>query len=264
MVKYLTPGNVTALLMPAADTTHTRLQSLLTSVYEMQYLQIMSVDDVKVINTQFQVPIQRDAEIKGTLEKLQPTSERTLGTLTMTGQPECWADMQLSTRVAVKVAVTQAALEKVSTTDLSDITSLADFQSRFDFIDVQDFMAYANLSTLQQLKAEFPRLFQLQFAQPPPYVATDPAALRNYPLTINALFASTIDLVDSLRSAKSCRRASERSRPYLNGFDGGDVRVGSAWMVVFDQAAVTTQTPSVTDITSLLAGESVVAAFDTA
>jgi len=264
MVKYLTPGNVSGLLMPAGDATHARLKSLLTAVYEMQYLQIMSVDNVNVLDTQFQVPIQRDTEIRGSLEKLLPSSERTLGTLTMTAEPNCWADMQLTTRVAVRVAITEAALEKVTTTDLSDITSLADFQSRFDFIDLQDFMAFANVSTLQQLKAEFPRLFQLQFAQPPPYVATDPAALRSYPLTINALFTSTLDLVDMLRSAKSCRRASERSRPHLNGFDGGDVRAGSAWMVVFDQTAVTVQTPSMTEITSLFAGEEVVAVFETA
>jgi hypothetical protein len=263
MVRYLTDANVDQLLVPAGDSTRARMQQLLGGVYEMRDLTVREVVSVKVDGRQFQAPLVEQPEIRGSWERIHPQSERTLASFATSAFARVtWIGMALDALVEVRVEVTEAALEKVESEDLSDVTSIADLQARFLFVDVNDLMAKSGVTTLQQLKSEFPRLFRLRFAQPPQYNPADPATLRKYRLRVCALFSEDLDLEKMLQTVKAARRASEAAYPHVSDFEGGDLRAGSAWIVVFPTSALTATSPLATEVTALFAADGIVAAFE--
>jgi hypothetical protein len=264
MVKYMTPANVKAVLMPAADPNGLLVQALLKSVYDTPYFAIREVDAIDILSQQFQVPIGDPIEVQGTFERVTPQAERIFASFTAPRlRPATWAGMELALNVTTKVEVTLGSLQTITSEDLSEVATLADFQAKFDFIDLADFMAKTRVATLQELKAEFPRLLKLQYAQPPAYNPADPQVVKAFRLPLCVLLADAIDLVTTLREVKSARLAAEASRPHLDRSNGNDILMGSAWMVVFPSAAIGATTPSAAAIASLFAAEGFVAAFDT-
>ena len=263
MVKYLDPANVKQLLKPATDPAGQLVQALIGAVFEMRYFTIKEVDSLDILSQQFQAPIGDPFDVQGTFERVLPQAERIFATFTAPRlRQTAWAAMELDLRVTTKVQIASGALQTITSEDLSSVASLAEFQAKFDFIDLTDFMAQARVSTLQELKAAFPRLLQLHFAQPPPYDPADPKAVKTFRFPLCVVFADTIDLAASLQEVKSARRAAEASRPHVDHANGDDLLLGSAWMVIFPSAAIGAATPTQASIAALFAAEGLVAAFD--
>jgi hypothetical protein len=78
MVRYLDPAKLNLLLVPQADANRQRVRTLLAQVYEPSLLTVESVDAINVASQSFQVPVVEPAGVRGTWEKLIPTSERAL------------------------------------------------------------------------------------------------------------------------------------------------------------------------------------------
>jgi hypothetical protein len=263
MVRYLTDANVDQLLVPTGDTTRQRVKRLLESVYEMRDLTVREVVSAEVQGRQFQLPIVEQTELRGSWERIHPQSERTLASfVTSAFARVTWVGMSLDTRVEVNVEITEAALEKIESEDLSDVTTIAGLQAKFLFVDINDLMATSGVTTLQQFKAEFPRIFRLRFAQPPQYDPQAAAAGRKYRLRVCALFSEALDLEGMLQMAKAARRANETAYPHISDFEGGDILAGSAWMVVFPTSSITTTSPQEADVIALFAAEGILAAFE--
>jgi hypothetical protein len=264
MVRYMTPANVDLLLAPAADTTKERLKFLLRSVYDMRYQTIREVGTATVLRQEFQLPLAEPVEIRGSMERLVANAEQTMARFSIPALGKTtWIAMELDVAVEVKVEIAFADLEGIDTEDLSDVATIAQLQSKFLFLDVPSLMGAAGVTTLQELKRELPQLVKLRYADPPIYNTNDPNARRQFRLGVCALFVPSLDLEGAIRDAKMCRRVSELARPHRLEFEGGEVRAGCAWMVVFPTASVTTGTPTVTEIEGLFAADSIVAAFET-
>jgi len=163
----------------------------------------------------------------------------------------------------VSVEITSGAIEQILSEDLSGVASIAELESKFDFLDVPAFMAETGVDTLDELKAKFPRRFRMQYAQPPAFDPNDPRFRRELRLAVCVLFESVLDLELALRSVRQARRASVAARPIVGERNGGEVRSPAAWMVVFPRAALTAQTPPEVAVQALFAGADVVAAFET-
>jgi hypothetical protein len=263
MVKYGDDDEVSSLLVPSGDTNRLRVRRLLDEVYALPFSTIRSIDDVTLLGKEFQVPLTTPVELRGTLER--PADPAQLTNLVLRGlRPDAprWIPMELDVRVTAKVEITAGALEGLEGEDLTDVTSLADFESRFDVIDMPAFMAEAGASTLEELKARLPQKLRLLYAQPPAFDPDDPAATRRFRLAVCVLFEPALDLEAALRAVREAREAAAAARPFVGEANGGEVRAPAAWMVVFPRSALTPQLPAESDVDALFATADAVAAFE--
>jgi hypothetical protein len=262
MLRYLDPANVDSLLVPVADVNRQRVRALLAQVFEPRLLTVQSVDAVKVLNKTFQVPLVEPNTVRGTWEKLLPTSERAIASVEIpTVAQTNWVDMVLDTTVTVKVSSNVALLDAVTSEDVSEL-SQADFINKFKFLDLADLMSKAGVSTHKELQADFPRLYHLHYPDPPAFDPNDPAAQRTYKLRISALFfGGAPDLSAALRQTIQDRRALDAVHPHPEAYEGGDVRSAGAWLGIFPASAVN---PPITQdqVSALFAAEGLAAAFE--
>jgi hypothetical protein len=262
MLRYLTPANVTALLVPPGDGSRDRVRSLLSQVYEMRVLAVESVDGVTVQRTRFQVPVPQSVEARAVLDKVSPTSEQSHATLTLPSKDAAaWIDMALEVQVAVKVSVKSGVGQAFGSLDASQLTE-QEFVNKFQVIDLPALLKAAGVASYAELKGHVPQLYQLQFAQPPAFNPADPGVLRTYPLRVSALFFPTLDLQGALRQIEIARRALDCINIRLEAFEGGDVLSASAWIAVFPTSAVDPKGPTQTDVASILGACGFVAAFE--
>jgi len=264
MVRYMDPANVDLLLVPQGDATRQRAQALLGSVYEPRLLTVQSLDSITVTAKSFQVPVVEPMPFNGTWEKILPQSERSLISFDLPAIAQTdWIDMALETTVTARVSATSAPLDAVASEDVSEL-SQQDFLAKFQFLDLAGLMAAAGVSTYQALQADFPRLYHLHYAAPPPFNPNDPGAKRTYKLRISVLFFATLDLQAALRQFTQGRRALNAVWPQPSEYEGGDLLGASAWIGVFPASVFN---PAVTQITqaevsALFAAEGWIAAFE--
>jgi len=209
MIRYMDPVNVDALLVPQGDTTRQRAQALLESVYEPRLLTVQSVDSITVTGKNFQVPVVEPMSVNGTWEKVIPQSERSLVSFDLPAIAQTnWIDMELETTVSVRVSANSALLDSVISEDVSELSE-QNFLAKFQFLDLVGLMTAAGVSSYQELQADFPRLYHLHYAAPPPYNPNDPNAQRTYKLRVSVLFFSTLDLQGALRQVAQSSRAMD-------------------------------------------------------
>jgi hypothetical protein len=142
--------------------------------------------------------------------------------------------------------------------------SQQDFIAKFQFLDLAGLMASAQVSTYQELQADFPRLYHLHYAAPAPYDPNDPGAQRTYTLRISVLFFSTLDLQGALRQVAQSQRAVDAVWPQPSEYEGGDLLAASAWMGVFPTSIFDPQTTPITQdqVSALFAAQGWVAGFE--
>ena len=252
-VRYMDPANVDLLLVPQADATRQRAQALLASVYEPRLLTVQSLDSITVTAKNFQVPVVEPVSVNGTWEKILPQSERSLVSFDLPALAQTdWIDMVLETTVTARVSATSEPLDMVTSEDVSEL-SQQDFLAKFQFLDLVGLMTAAQVSTYQELQADFPRLYHLHYATPPPYNPDDPGAKRTYQLRICVLFFSTLDLQAALRQLAQSHRAVDAVWPRPSEYEGGDLLASSAWIGVFPTSVFNLATTPITQRRSLCA-----------
>lgn len=235
MVRYLDPAQLNQLLVPPSDTNRQLVRALLAQVYDPGLLTVKSVDGINVISQSFQVPTVDTAAVRGTWEKLVPTSERAVYSfgLPVLAQTS-WVDMALDTTVNARVAAISAVLAAVSSSDVSGPSP-----------------------------RDFGKKFQLQYADPPPFNPDDPAAKRTYALQVSVLFFPTLDLEGALRRMVQGRQALNALRTRPDSYEGGDILSASAWLGVFPTSLFSPAGITQDQVSALFAADSFVAAFVT-
>jgi hypothetical protein len=264
MIRYLDPANVDLLLVPQADATRQRAQTLLASVYEPRLLTVQSLDSITVTAKSFQVPVVEPVVVNGTWEKVIPQSERSLISIDLPAVAQTdWIDMALETTVTARVSSTSALLDGVTSEDVSEL-SQQDFVAKFNFLDLAGLMTAAEVSTYQELQADFPRLYHLLYAAPPAYNPNDPNARRTYRLRVSVLFFATLDLQGALRQVAQSRRAMDAVWPRTSEYEGGDLLASSAWIGVFPTSIFDPAKTTITqaEVSALFTAAGWVAAFE--
>jgi hypothetical protein len=263
MVRYLDAAQLNHLLVPQSDANRQRVRALLAQVYEPSLLTVESVDAITVASQRFQVPVVEPAAVRGTWEKLIPTSERALYNFDLPTPAQVnWVDMALETTVNIRVAATSALLDAIVSEDVSELSQQA-FVSKFEFLDLSDLMETAGVATYQELQADFPRLYHLHYADPPAYNPNDPTAQRIYKLRVSVLFFETLDLEGALRRMVEAQRALDALRCHPETYEGGDVLSSSAWVGVFPASVFVPNGITQDQVSALFAAEGFVAAFET-
>jgi hypothetical protein len=262
MIRYMDLATVDLLLVPQGDTTMQRAQALLASVYEPRLLTVQSVDTITVTAKSFQVPIVEPMTVSGTWERVIPQSERSLISFSLPAIAQTdWIDMARETTVSVRVSGNSEPLNMVTSEDVSELSE-QDFLAKFQFLDLASLMTAARVSTYQELQADFPRLYHLHCAAPPPYNPNDPNAKRTYRLRVYVVFFSTLNVQGALRQVPQSRRAMDAVWPQPSENEGGDLLAAGAWIGVFPTSVFDPATTSITqaDVSALSAAQGWVAA----
>jgi hypothetical protein len=135
------------------------------------------------------------------------------GTFTRSGT-EVWADLYATLRLDLVAEVDPGGIESAVSSSIGNITSLADFQSRFRFLDLDDFLARMRISTVEELResAEYV-LTEVRLRQLPPFDPTDPANARSVTLDVAVAVREERDLAAGLQAARRLRAAGRTADP---------------------------------------------------
>ena len=264
MVKYSDPVNFKALFSPPADATYARLKALFAALYDLPFATLQDVKSVDIVGTEFQRPFFPSKRTTGTWTQTIPSHTRT--DVLYEGSdglaPE-WIDLSALLSTTVVLQVDAGGIQSARVGDIGAYTTLAEFQAKFRYFDLNAFMAARGITTVEQLKAAYQyMLAEVTFKAPPPFNSNDPANTRRFEVHLAVLIRDMLDLGAALRGAKLARAAIDQSVAYQRTEQEAEVRTAYAPIVIFPQASVVAPY-TVDGLTKFFATENVLALFVT-
>ena len=240
LLRLSDPAQLTQLLAPVGDTSHVRLRTLLSAVYELPFATIHDVRDVQIRRTVFQQPLFPPQYERGTWTQTTPDYTRTdVVHEVIDWQKPVWLDIFADVGLTLVVEVDSGAVESILTREVTGFNTLDEFRSRFRFIDLDAFMARHGLSTVEELREAFHYLItEVRLRALTPFDPTDPSTQHRYGLNVAILIRETVDVTAALRDAKLARTAVEHSLTYRREVDVAEVRTPYAPMVIFPEDAL--------------------------
>jgi hypothetical protein len=234
------PAQFIQLLTPATDPSHTLLQTLVAAVYDQPFATVHDVRDPQVLATEMARPLFPPRLTHGTLTQTSPAYSRTdVMYESQQRLDPVWLDLVVQLEVTLVLEVDTGQVQSLLLRDVDDITSLADFRSRFRFFDVDRFLAEEGITTVEQLRARHNYLVgAVALAPLPPFDPDAPANQRRYPLPVAVLIRDAIDLTATLRDAKLAQIAAKCSLAVRATVDTADVITPYAPLVIVPAAAL--------------------------
>ncbi len=234
------PVQLIQLLDPPGDANHTRLRTLLNTMYDLEFATIHDIRNVKVQQVEFQrllLPIHRT---HGTWTQLIPSYMRTDVVYEGSKRLEpIWLDVAANLGLTLLLEIDVGEVESVVVKAIENFKTLDEFRAHFLFIDLDAFMKEHDITTVEQLREHAHYLLtEIQLRKPAPFDPNNPANLHSYTLNVAILIRETIDVTAVLRDIKLARIVIERSLSYRREFDGAEVLTPYAPIVIFSQTAL--------------------------
>jgi hypothetical protein len=265
LLQLSTPANLVQLLDPPADANHTRLRGLLDATFEFDFATIHEVRDVHVIGTELERPIAPLRRTIGTWTQTTPSYSRTdVRYERAESDGPIWLDLVATLGLTLLLEVDSGALASVVSREIEGFNTLAEFQARFKFIDLNAFMAQVGVATFEELRARHRYvLSDIQLQQPPPFNPADAGNLHSFTLGVAMLARDTLDVGAGLRDAKTARNTMETALAFTAGNDVARARTPFAPIVIFPDAAVAGPPLTAAAVQQVFAAEHVLALFVT-
>lgn len=234
---------------------YSQCDRLITSVFAAENADLDSVNDVSVLSCTPMRLFQSRDRVAGTLVTTQPayaTSDLRGDIIhPTTGQ---WASLFATLQLSIVVATDPGGVESAVISSLENITSFADFESRFRYIDLQAFLDAHQITTVEQLReaAQYV-LAEMHLKQPPPFDPHDPANTYTIALDLAVVLNEELDLQSGLMAAQLLRAAGESGPPGSASAVLGQAAHPFAVAVVFPQSALGAGQPTPAQIDQLFA-----------
>lgn len=214
------------LLSPTADTPHTRLLTLLNTMYNLQFAIVHEVRNIAISQVEFQRLLLTTHEQRGTWTQSSPNHMHTDVVYEGSDKLEpLWLDIAAKVELKLLMEVDRGEVQSIHTQPLDKVT--------------------------------------IQGKQPPPFDPNDPANLYNYTLNVAILIRDTIDVAATLHDVKLASTVSERIVSYSKEVDVAEVLAPYASIVIFPQAALNGLPLKPDALQSFFAHEGVLALFMT-
>ena len=259
LVRFSDPAQLLLLLDPVADTTHERLKALLQAAYVFDFATLHAARDASVLNSEFERPILNLLRNHETRTQSVPsyTREDIIGEA-FDPEPSVWLDISAQVSLTAVLEIDNAEVASIVTREITGFNTLADFESRFQFIDSAALFADLGVANFAELKERYHHfLTEVQLQPLPAFNPADPANARRLTLGVAILIRDTLDVAEVLREAKTARQTMESSLTYRRNERGVDVKTPYAVMLIFPQAIVAGLPFSLTDLQRLLAAEDI-------
>ena len=252
------------LLDPPGDTNRDRIRALIDAMYDTPHARIHAVRDVTMSRVERARPLFAPRENRGTETQTTPDYTRTdVQWQEVDRLAPLWVDLSVDLGVTLVLEIDAGEVESIMVREIANITSLADFKSRFSFLDLDAFLAEHGISNVQELRDRFDYLLtEVKLKQAPPFDPDDPANRRRYEVSAAILIRDTLDLGEALRAAKLVRAVLRRSAAYREAVEA-DFETSSPYaaVVVFPADALTGSGFTEAGLRSFFAAEDVVAIF---
>ena len=265
LLQLSTPANLVQLLDPPGDPNHTRLRALLDAALAFDFANIHDVRNVQVVQTELERPIVPVRRTNGTWTQTSPSYTRTdVRHERLEPNAVVWLDLVATISLTLLLEVDSGAVLSVVTREIDGFNSLAEFQARFQFLNLNAFMSQIGVSNFDELKTRHRYLLtEIRGQQPPAFDPNDPANLHSLTLGIAMLVRDALDVGGVLRDAKAARSTIERTLAFTSSTDVADVRTPYAPVVIFPQASIVGPPLTADAVQGLFAGEHILALFVT-
>jgi hypothetical protein len=240
LVQLSDPSQLVQLLAPAADSGHARLRTLLGAAFTLDSTIIHDVLSVEVVSAELESPVFPLRRSLGTWTRTIPSYERTDVLYERPDlQSPIWADVAATVGLTLVVEVDPFEVASIVTRDIAGFNSLADFASRFQFIDADAFMAQLGVKTFEELKERYQYLLaEVRLKPQPAFNPADATNQRRASLGVAVLIRDTLDVAACLREAKLVRATMQRSMVSQANGALGEARTPFAPLLVFPEAAI--------------------------
>lgn len=214
------------LLSPTADTQHSRLLTLLNTMYDLQFAIIHDVQNIAISQVEFQRLLLTTHEQRGTWTQSSPNHMRTDVVYEGSDKLEpLWLDIAAKINLKLLMEVDRGEVQSIHTQPLDQVT--------------------------------------IQLKKPPPFDPNDPANIYNYTLNVAILIRDTIDVAATLHDVKLASTVTERIVSYSKEVDVAEVLALYASIVIFPQAALSGLPFQPVALQNFFAKEGVLALFIT-
>ena len=249
---------------PDDDAEHDRILALMRAMYDTPYARIHEVRDVTVASLERSRPLFSPRDNRGTWTQTTPSYARSDVHWHDTDRTApLWVDIAADLSVTVVLEIDAGEVESIIVREIERIASLADFRSRFRFLDLDAFLEEHDISTVADLRARFKYLLtEVRLRQSPPFDPDDPANQRRYELSTVVLIRDTLDVSEALRAAKLARAVLKSSAAYREQAEA-DMEVTSPYapVVVFPAELLGDPPFDETGVRDFFAAEDVLAVF---
>jgi hypothetical protein len=254
------------------------LTAIFNATFDSTDIALQSVALGPISARSYQVPTFETVRSSGTDERTMPDAQRVQKerVVPRSGRLE-WADVAfdvvLNTKVQTLVGPIQSVTSQTLEQKLGGVASIADLRTKLLALYapsiVDALFAEMRISTFDDFERQRHLFVELIGAAPPPFDPNDPAAARNFTVSVRVKIADGFDVAGALQAAKLCRSILEHeaTRDPLGGVER---TVPYVLVTLFADAAVTdTSLPGLTaalaktQVGALFAGERMFAQFIT-
>jgi hypothetical protein len=206
---------LTTLLTGPVAATYPHLGRLVDEVYATDGVDVDRITGVTVLGVRPEHPLTGADRLALTWQQQQPgfATADVRGIVERAGA-EVWADLYAGVRLDVVTRVDPGGIDSVVTEAIENITSLADFRSRFRYLDLDAFLARRRITTVQELResAEYV-LAEIHLRPAPPFDPADRANAHSITLDLAIAVVEDRDLAAGLRAAQRLRAAGAAGPP---------------------------------------------------
>jgi hypothetical protein len=265
LVQFRDPAKVVAMLAPPADPTNSRLKGLLEAVYDQPFAVVRDIRNPTIRGVEFERPIDPPRRRRGTWMQTAPVYMRTdVSYEDRDTSGPIWLDVVVDLEVDLLLEVDPGQVESIVTREIEGFSTLDEFKARFQFLDLDAFLARLGITTVDELKSRYPTLLtEIRLEPSPPFDPDDPANLRRYPLRVAMLIREALDVAGLLREAKQTARALTDALAFAERFEVSEVRSPFGVMVVVPDSVLAGQPLVADDIRALFATERIPIVFTT-
>jgi len=256
------PVALAALLVPAADTTKARIRGLISTVHDFSFGRLHDVQNVTVTAIERGRPLFPVSRTRGRWLQTIPGHVNTdvLYEETDVRDP-VWIDLNAHVSLSLVLEWDPGALESVLTKHIENVTSLADFQSRFRFLDLAAFLQAHDITTVEELREAYQYLLtEVKLKPLAPFNPADPANRHAVTLEVAIMIRDALSVADLLREVKLLRARADRALAFPRGVNASDVLAPLAPLVVLP-ASVLTAALTETKVQAFFAPEQISVAF---
>ena len=250
--------------------------AIFNSMFSAADISVQSATIGPIAPRSYKIPAFETVRSNGTDERIVPSTERVRKNRAFPrfGRLD-WIDVAFDATIHTKVAQLVAPLQSVTSTtleaELGGVSSLDDLRTKLLALYapsvVDDFFAKSQISTFDDFARQRHLFIQLVGAAPPAFDPNDPAASRDFTVSMRVKVVDGFDVAGSLQAAKLCRDIIEHEAS-VNAIDGVDRTTSVAMVTLFQDSAVTdtslpgmTAAAAKTAVQTLFAGEQMFAQF---
>jgi hypothetical protein len=273
LLKFTNDAFVTTLLNGVG------LDAILNTTFETDDFSLQSVALGPLKPRAYKVPAFQSIRISGADERILPDAQRTISERVLSRQGRLdWVDVAFDAILKAKVQALIGPLQSVTVetleAKLGQPTSLDDLHAKLTALFVAPsivdaIFAELRITTLEDFERQRHLFVQLVGAPPPAFDPNDPAAARDFRVSMCVKIADGFDVGGALQSAKLCRTFLE-SDAAITGAAAAERPTPYTFITLFADVAVTDNSlpgmnasQAKTAVRTLFSGERMFAQFIT-